>query len=351
MISSELMYFSVFVIFIIGILMFDLKFIGRHSHIISFKEAASWSVVWISFALLFYVFLMFFGEKLHGITEFTHLKEIVDKYNPTLKLVDGDLAASLDIYRSSLAIQFITGYLIEYTLSVDNIFVILMILTAFSVKQKDYKTVLFWGILGAIVLRCIFIFVGSALVVKFHWVLYIFGAFLIYSGGHMFINRNDEEKIEPQNHWLVKYFSKHFNVFPRYVSDRFFVKKNAKLFMTPLFIVLILIEFTDLIFALDSIPAIFAVSIDPYIVFFSNIFAIIGLRSLFFMLMKIIHKFHYLKAGVALLLVYVGIKLVAADFLHKIGFETVYSLYIIAAILVGSVILSVMFPKKETVSN
>jgi tellurite resistance protein TerC len=245
-----------------------------------------------------------------------------------------------------MGMEFLTGYLIEYTLSMDNVFVIMTILSAFAVEKKYYKQVLFWGILGAIILRFIFIFAGAALIQKFEWILYVFGAFLVYTGINIFINRNKEEKIEPQKHWLVKYLSKRFPLFPRYVRHRFFITRGKKLFMTPLFVVLLLIEFTDIIFALDSIPAIFAVTRDPYVVFFSNIFAIIGLRSLFFLLMRVVDLFHYLKIGIAFLLVFVGFKLLAHGWLEHIGFKSVYSLYIILATLVVCIIVSIIFPPK-----
>jgi tellurite resistance protein TerC len=202
--------------------------------------------------------------------------------------------------------------------------------------------------MGAIVMRCIFIFAGAALIYRFEWVLYIFGIYLIYVGAKMYIQRNRETKIEPQNHPVVKFLSRHFKVFPRYVNDRFFIRKNGILFITPLFIVLMLIEFTDLVFALDSIPAIFSITRDPYIVFFSNIFAILGLRSLFFLLIEVVEKFYLLKIGVSILLVYVGFKLILHEWLVHIGFKPVYSLYIILFVLAGSILLSVIFPKKQT---
>jgi len=220
------------------------------------------------------------------------------------------------------------------------------ILTAFSVRKADYKRVLFWGILGAIVMRCIFIFAGAALIYRFEWLLYVFGAYLLYVGVKMYLDRNKEIKIEPQHHPLVKFLSRWFKVYPRYVKDRFFIRKDRRIYMTPLFVVIIIIEFTDLIFALDSIPAIFAISKDPYIVFFSNIFAILGLRSLFFLLVKIVEKFHLLKIGVSILLVYVGIKLIFHGWLEHIGFKSVYSLYIILTVLLGSILLSLIIPKK-----
>jgi len=346
--SNEVLFFFGFIVFIIGVLVFDMKFVGRNSHVVEFKEAAIWSAVWITMGLLFYFFLFFWGETLHGITDLASLKEVVSKYSPELNhKLTGNYEESLDLFRQNQAISYLTGYLIEYTLSVDNIFVIMMILTAFSVEQKNYKHVLFWGILGAIILRCGFIFAGSALVQKFQFILYIFGAFLIYTGTKMFLQKDHEEKIDTEKHPVVKFLSKTNRVFPQYVADRFFVKENGRKLMTPLFIVLIIIEFTDLIFALDSIPAIFAVSTDPYIVFFSNIFAIIGLRSLFFMLIKVIDKFHFIKYGVSILLIFVGVKLVAHHILEEWGFTSIYSLYFILFVIVASVVLSIIFPKKE----
>ncbi len=345
--SKEIIFLTAFIIFIIGVLLLDLLFVGKKSHIVSIKEATIWSSIWIAIALAFAVFLFFHAEIVHGISNFEDLKNVVQHYSPFLKLDDSSFENSLTIYRKESAINFLSGYLIEKSLSVDNLFVIMAVLNAFSVKKKDYKPVLFWGIIGAIVMRCIFIFAGAALIYRFEWLLYIFGAYLIYMGIKMYLQRNNETQIEPQNHPIVKYLSKKVKVFPRYVSNRFFVRKNGLLYLTPLFIVLVIIEFTDLVFALDSIPAIFAVTRDPYIVFFSNIFAILGLRSLFFLLIKVVEKFHLLKIGIAVLLVYVGIKLLIHELLVHIGFKPAYSLYIILIVLFLSTVLSVIFPKKQ----
>jgi tellurite resistance protein TerC len=348
MFTQEVLFLLAFSAAIIGILVFDLLVVGRNKHVISFKESLIWTGVWVGCAMLFYVFILFHGEKFHGITNMSELLEIKNKYAESLNFNVDNFQQSLEIYRKNMGMEFLTGYLIEYTLSMDNVFVMMTILSAFAVGKKYYKQVLFWGILGAIVLRFIFIFAGAALIQKFEWILYVFGAFLVYTGVNIFINRNKEETIEPQNHWLVKFLSRKFPLFPRYVRHRFFVTRNHKLFMTPLFVVLILIEFTDIVFALDSIPAIFAVTRDPYIVFFSNIFAIIGLRSLFFLLMRVVDLFHYLKIGISFLLVFVGFKLLAHGWLEHIGFKSVYSLYVILGTLVLCVILSLIFPAKTT---
>jgi len=197
------------------------------------------------------------------------------------------------------------------------------------------------------VMRFLFIFLGATLISQFHWILYLFGAFLVYTGVMMFINRNNEDEIDPENHKVVKFASKYFAVHPKFEGGKFFVKIDRKKFITPLFLVLLIIEVTDLVFAVDSIPAIFSITKDPYIVFFSNIFAIMGLRSMFFLLVNIIDKFHYLKTGLAVLLAFIGLKMLAGDYAEKIGLTTGMSLLIILGILVVSIGASLLFPKKK----
>ena len=196
-------------------------------------------------------------------------------------------------------------------------------------------------------MRFIFIFVGSALIIKFHWILYLFGAFLIYTGVMMFVDRNKDEKIDPENHAVVKFASKYFSVHPKFVGGKFFVKIDGKKLITPLLLVLLIIEVTDLVFAVDSIPAIFSVTKDPYIVFFSNIFAILGLRSMFFLLVNVIDKFHYLKIGLAALLTFIGLKMLAGNYAEHIGLTTLNSLIVILLILLISIGASLLFPKKK----
>jgi tellurite resistance protein TerC len=351
MFSQEVLYFVIFCAAIVAVLVFDLAFIGRKSHVLSFKEATIWTGVWVSLAMLFYIFILYFGDRFHGIANFNELTALQAKYAPQLKLDAGSFANSLEIYRKNMGMEFLSGYLIEYTLSMDNVFVIMLILSGFSVSQKYYKQVLFWGILGAIVLRFLFIFTGAALIEKFEWVLLVFGAFLVFTGIKLFFNRNNDEKIEPQDHWLVKFLSSHLNVYPRYVKDHFFIRRKGLFYITPLLIVLVVIEFTDLIFATDSIPAIFAVTRDPFLVFFSNIFAIIGLRSLFFLLLRVMDLFHYLNIGIAFLLVFVGCKLLFHAKLDELGFKSVYSLIVILSTLALCIGLSILFPKKEEQSQ
>jgi tellurite resistance protein TerC len=344
--QGTILFFSIFLVGITGILIFDLLILGRNSHEVSFREAAIWTGVWVTLALLFALFLRFHGQLIHGIESPEDLKLVLKKFYPYLAGGQGSFEAELDLFRKSITINFLSGYLVEESLSIDNLFVMMAILTAFSVRKSDYKRVLFWGILGAIIMRFIFIFAGAALINRFEWLLYIFGAYLLYAGVKMYLERNRELKIQPRDHPVVKLLSRRLPVFPRYVSNRFFIRKENKLFITPLFVVLIMIELTDLIFAMDSIPAVFGITRDPYVVFFSNIFAILGLRSLFFLLIKIVDRFYLLKVGVSLLLVFVGIKLIAHEWLTHIGYKPFYSLLVISGIFVLSILLSILFPRK-----
>lgn len=345
--SNELIFISAFIVFILIMLSLDLGLFAKTDKAVSLKQAGIMSAVWVTLALIFYGLILQFGHLLHHVDSFAALQEINEKNFHHLKLTPGDLAGSLELYRKNLGLEFITGYVVEYALSVDNIFVMVLVFTAFGVSPRHYHKVLFWGIIGAVLMRFAFIFLGSALISNFHWVLYLFGAFLVYTGVSMFINRNQEDKIDPKNHKVVKFASKYFAVHPQFEGSKFFVKIDRKKMITPLFLVLIIIEVTDLVFAVDSIPAIFSITKDPYIVFFSNIFAILGLRSMFFLLVNIIDKFHYLKVGLSILLAFIGLKMLAAEYVDVIGLTTGRSLLIILAILVISVVASLVFPKKE----
>ncbi len=344
--SIETISMLVFLVFIVFVLMVDLVLVGRKVHVISTREALIWSIIWISMGIGFYLVLYHFGHILHGIDSIEKLKEVANLYNPYLEFKSTGYEEMLLEYKRSQAINYISGYFIEKTLSVDNIFVMLIILQGFSVPLKDYKMVLFWGILGAIVLRFIFIFAGVVIIQKFEWVLLVFGGFLLFQGIKILFEKEKAVK-DPKDSWVVKYLQNHINIHTGYDRDRFWFRQDGKLFFTPLFLVLIMIEFSDLVFAFDSIPAIFAVSRDPYIVFFSNIFAILGLRSLFFLVANLVNKFRFLKTGVALLLVFVGAKLLLHEKLKSWGFQPEYSLYFIAFVMVASIVLSLIFPKKE----
>lgn len=344
--SNELLFIGGFLVFIVLILALDLGLFSKKDHVISLKQAGIMSFIMVMLALGFYFLLILEGHQLHGIHDYAKLEQIVKAHKHAITLIPGHFEESLQIYRQNLGIEFLTGYVIEYALSVDNIFVIVLIFSAFAVPEKYYHRVLFWGILGAIIMRFIFIFAGAALINQFSWILYVFGAFLIFTGVKMFFSNEEDDKIDTEKHPVVKFASKFFAIHPKYEGNSFFHKINGKKFITPLFLVLLIVEFTDLIFAVDSIPAIFAVTKDAYIVFFSNIFAIMGLRSMFFLLINIIHKFHYLKTGLAFLLTFIGIKMLAHSYLEAWGFTTEHSLLVILFILTASIVASLIFPKK-----
>ncbi len=331
---NEILFLAGFIAFIAFILVLDMLVIDRKAHVVSIKEAGTWTGVWIGLALLFSVFLWFHGDMVHGIETMQDLQAVASRYAAHLKLDPDDFEASLQQYRHYMTVSYISGYLIEKTLSVDNLFVMMMIFASFGVGKDEYQHVLNWGILGAIVLRFVFIFLGAAIISRFDWVLLLFGALLIYSGVKMFVNRNKKEEMDVERHPLVRFLSKTGRMHPQFEGDRFFVRNNGRWLLTPLFVTVLVIEFSDLIFAFDSIPAVFSVSLDPYVVFFSNIFAILGLRAMFFLLAAIADRFRYLKVGVCVLLVFIGLKMLVHEYLE---IDAVASLLFIVAVLVVSI--------------
>ena len=349
---TENLFLLIFIVIIAFLLFLDLGILHKKDHVVTFKESAGWTIVWVTLSLLFFVFLRLQGDMVvdvHDKEQFVAQNELYDHQ------VTYDDALSWDEnikhYKRQLSLEYITGYLIELSLSIDNVFVMIMIFLSFGVAKQYYHRVLFYGILGAIVLRFIFIFAAGALIQRFHWLLLVFGAFLIYSGIKMFIDRNKTESIDVENHPVVKFLTKRKLSTPNFSGHDFFTKVDGRWLCTPLFVVLMIIEFSDIIFAFDSIPAIFSVTHDPHIVFFSNIFAILGLRSMFFMLESIMDKFAYLRIGLSVLLTFIGVKM----FLPLVGIEVgiVASLVIIISILTLSILLSVLVPpkKKETVNS
>jgi tellurite resistance protein TerC len=291
-----------FALLILFLLALDLGVLHRRAHVVRAREALLWCLVWIGLALAFNVGVYFwFGPQ--------------------------------------RALEFLTGYLIEEALSVDNIFVFLVIFSYFSVPPAYQHRVLFWGVLGAIVLRALFILVGAALIHAFHWIIYLFGGGLIFTGIKILTQKH--EGLHPERNPLLRLFQKLVPTVPAYHGTRFLVRVNGRLYATPLLLVLIAVEGTDVVFALDSIPAIFAVTRDPFIVYTSNIFAILGLRSLYFLLAGIIDKFCYLKVGLGLVLAFVGFKMVISDFYQiPIG----VSLAVVASFLGASIIASLVNP-------
>ena len=294
-----------FHLFVFAMLAIDLGIFNKKSHEISVKEAILWSSVWIMLALLFdlFVFLEFGKTK---------------------------------------ALEFITGYVIEYSLSVDNIFVFILIFSFFAVNKKYQHKILFWGILGALIMRGIFIFTGMALINRFEWIVVIFGGFLLFSGIKMLFQK--ENVVDPDRNPVIKFFRRILPVTQSLHGDRLLIAENGKLFATPLLLVLVIIESSDLIFAVDSIPAILAISKSSFIVYTSNIFAILGLRSLYFAISGMMSYFRFLKVGLSFVLIFVGLKMLSSFFHFEISI--ILSLGIIVSILLVSILASV-FIKKE----
>ena len=306
MVPATPLLYVFFTISIIALLVVDLGLFQRKSHEVKIKEALAWSAVWISLALLFNLGLFFWRGK-------------------------------------EPALQFLTGYLIELSLSVDNLFVFLLIFMFFKVPAAFQHKVLFWGILGAQVMRGLLIGVGVVLITQFHWILYLFGVFLVFTGIKMAV-QEEEAEVRPERNILVRFFKKFMPVTPEYHGSRFFVKMEGRTFATLLFVVVIVLETTDLLFALDSIPAIFAITTDPFVVYTSNICAILGLRSLYFALAGMMNLFHYLKIGLAVVLTFVGAKMLLAEiFPVPIGI----ALGVIGAVLFLSVFASNLWPKEQ----
>ncbi len=304
--SNELWMWIGFNVFVLAMLALDLGVFHRKSHEVKIKEALLWSGVWILLALTF-----------NGIIYFWR--------------------------GSETALEFLTGYLIEKSLSVDNIFVFIMIFAYFKVPALYQHKILFWGILGALIMRAIFIATGVTLIQKFHWIIYVFGAFLILTGIKMVAQKDKE--FHPEKNPVLKLFRRLMPVTPQYAGDKFFIKQNGRRYATPLFVVLLFIETTDVIFAVDSIPAILAITTDPFIVYTSNVFAILGLRALYFALAGIMQMFHYLAYGLAAILVFVGAKMLLVDF-YKLPIGV--ALGVVAGILTISVVASLLHPKTET---
>ncbi|MBI1785788.1 TerC family protein [Candidatus Sumerlaeota bacterium] len=294
-----------FSVFVAGMLALDLGVFHRKSHDVSFKEAVMWVCVWGALAIAFNIGVYIW-------------------------------------YDHHKALEFLTGYLLEQSLSVDNMFVFLLLFKYFKVPSAYQHKVLFWGIIGALVLRLAFIFAGTALIAKFEWIIYVFGAFLIFSGIKMW-GQKDEE-IHPEKNPVLKLLGRIMPIAAYYEKDRFFVRRGGYLNATPMFVVLLIVETTDVLFALDSIPAVMAISKDPFIIYTSNVFAILGLRALFFALAGFMTLFHYLHYGLSAILIFIGLKMIGEDFVH---IPVWAALSVLAGILALSVAASLIWPAKE----
>ena len=293
--------FSLFILFMLSL---DLGLFNRKAHTIRYREAAIWSAVWISFATIFAGIVFWYQGSHRGL-------------------------------------EFVTGYLIELSLSVDNLFVFLLIFSYFQVPSRYQHRVLFWGVLGALVMRLTMIFVGASLINRFHWVIYIFGAFLVYTGLRMFVQKDID--IQPEENAIVRLVTRYVPLTRRYEEQKFFTRVNGRLTGTLLLLVLLIVEVADLVFAVDSIPAIFAITTNTFIVYTSNVFAILGLRSMYFLLAGVVEKFHYLKIGLAIVLTFIGVKMlvVAIGVVIPIWFSLVF----VAVVLLSAVAASLVWAK------
>ena len=303
--ATSIWFWIAFNAFVVVLLAIDLGIFHRKAHEVSLREATAWSVVWIALSLLF--------------------------------------AGGIYMYAGARpATEFLTGYLIEKSLSVDNIFVMVLIFSYLGVPARYQHRVLFWGILGALVMRGAFIAVGAILLSTFHWVIYVFGALLVVTGARMALR--EEQPLDIEGNPLVRLVSRFIPMTPRYHGQSFFALENARRVATPLFLAVLLVEFTDLIFALDSIPAIFGITRDPFLVYTSNVFAILGLRALYFVLAGVVAKFHFLRFGLAAILVFVGVKMLIDGFYEIPVFV---ALAVIATILAITIVASLVIPKKK----
>lgn len=308
-------FYLAFTAFVLFLLFLDLGVFHRKSHAVSFKEATIWSAVWITLALSFNYFFYAYATSKFG-------AEI----------------------GWQMGMEFLSGYIVEKSLSVDNIFVFVLVFSYFAIPPEYRHRILFYGILGALVFRAIFITIGAALI-QFHFVIYIFGGFLIFTGIKMMFAK--ETTIDPDKNLLIRLVKRFIPVTNKIEGKHFFIKKGNVTYATPLFIALLFLEATDIIFAVDSVPAIFALTNEPLIVFTSNIFAILGLRSMYFMLAGAIDKFYLLKYGLSIILIFVGLKMVWLNDLYGGKFPISYSLGIILGVISTSIFISLIFPKKE----
>ncbi len=319
-------FYAGFTAFVLTLLALDLGVFHRKAHAVSFRESAVWTVVWVTLALLFNFALY----------QYASWKFPQDARLLAVPGFDPQAAAS------RVGLEFLTGYIVEKSLSVDNIFVFVLVFGYFAVPAIYQHRVLFYGIIGALIFRAVFIALGSVLM-QYHWVILIFGAFLIITGVKMMFASDKE--VEPEKNLLLRLFRRFVPVTPKMHEQRFFVRKEGRTWATPLFVALLFLEATDIIFAVDSVPAIFALTSEPLIVFTSNIFAILGLRSLYFMLAGAVDKFYLLKYGLAVVLVFVGLKMVWLNDLFGGKFPVTLSLGIICAVIAASVVLSLIRPK------
>ncbi|GAB1489601.1 TerC family protein [Opitutaceae bacterium] len=323
-------FYGLFTLFVVGMLALDLGILHRDAHEVKFKEALGWSIAWISLALIFCA----------GFWQYAHWKLPQD---PRL-LAAGVTAAQVAALADQSALEFLTGFVVEKSLSVDNIFIFVVVFSYFAIPAKYQHRVLFFGILGALIFRIIFITLGAALM-QFHWIIWLFGGFLVLTGIKILFAPG--KPIDPEKNPVIRLLKRLIPITPRIEGQSFFVRHNGILHGTPLLVCLVFIEVTDIIFAVDSVPAIFAITKEPLIVFTSNVFAILGLRALFFLLAGVMHKFRFLKYGLGLILIFVGLKMVWLNEAFGGKFPVTWSLGIIAGLLATSIAASLAIPPRE----
>lgn len=312
----NLLFWILFLAFVVLMLVLDLGVFNRKTHTVSLRESLGWTLLWVALAAGFAVLLYFHGHRMTGVPSEANRQ---------------------------LSLEFVTGYLVEEALSVDNLFVFLLIFASFKVPAELQRKVLFWGILGAILMRALFIFAGVTLLNRFHWIMYLFGVFLVYAGVKLLFEKEAED--DPSDGFITHFAQRHLRLTSDFVNGAFTVTRNGSLYFTKLALVLIVIEITDVIFAVDSIPAVLAVTRQPYVVFTSNIFAILGLRSLYFALAGLMEIFHLLNYGLAIILMFIGVKMLAANYFE---IPTVVALCVIVTVLAGSVALSVLIRPRSS---
>ncbi len=321
-------FYAAFVGFVLAMLALDLGVFHRHAHVVSFKEAATWSLIWVALALLFN--LGFYYYALWSLPRAEHLAGIPG--------FDASTAAT------SVGLEFLTGYVVEKSLAVDNIFVFVVVFSYFAIPREYQHRILFYGIIGALIFRAIFIALGS-IILQYHVFVLIFGVFLLLTGVKILFT--PEKPIEPEKNPLIRLLRRFMAVTPEIDGPRFFKRINGVAYATPLFVALVFIEISDIIFAVDSVPAIFAITREPLIVFTSNIFAILGLRAMFFLLAGVVHKFRFLKYGLGLVLIFVGLKMVWLNEAFGGKFPITWSLGIITGIVGGAVLISFVVPRRK----
>jgi tellurite resistance protein TerC len=326
--SEYIWLYGLFTAFVLLVLSIDLGIFHRHAHAVSFREASTWSAVWVALSLA-----INFSLHQYALWKFPQ--------DPRLMSVPG-----FDPQRAAhqVALEFLTGYVVEYSLSVDNIFVFVVVFRYFGIPSRYQHRVLFFGILGALIFRAFFITLG-ALLMRYNWVVVLFGVLLIITGARMMFT--PEKEIEPEKNPIIKLFRRYVPVTGELHGQKFFVRPHRVPHATPLFITLLFLEMTDIVFAIDSVPAIFALTREPLIVFTSNICAILGLRSMYFMLAGAMDKFHMLKYGLGIVLIFVGLKMTVLNYLFGGHFPITVSLAVIAGVIATSVALSLLFPKRD----